>query len=68
MRTSIFFNIGKTVCKKLRRLGVKMFMTKWVATLLLVVPFSLLADDMDDVMAVIEAYGDLEATLQHKRS
>ena len=40
-----------------------MLMTKWVATLLLVMPFSLLADDMDDVMAVIEAYGDLEGDL-----
>jgi ketosteroid isomerase-like protein len=38
-------------------------MTKWVATLLLVMPFGLLADDMDDVMAVIEAYGDLEGDL-----
>ena len=38
-------------------------MTKWVATLLLVMPFSLLADDMDDVMAVIEAYGELEGDL-----
>ena len=42
---------------------MKMLMTKWVATLLLVMPFSLLADDMDDVMAVIEAYGDLEGDL-----
>jgi hypothetical protein len=42
---------------------VKIFMTKWVATLLLVMPFGLLADDMDDVMAVIEAYGDLEGDL-----
>ena len=38
-------------------------MTKWVATLFLVMPFSLLADDMDDVMAVIEAYGELEGDL-----
>lgn len=38
-------------------------MTKWVATLLLVMPFSILADDMDDVMAVIEAYGGLEGDL-----
>lgn len=38
-------------------------MTKWIATLILVMPFSLLADDMDDVMAVIEAYGDLEGDL-----
>lgn len=38
-------------------------MTKWVATLLLVMPFGLLADDMDDVMAVIEAYGNLEGDL-----
>ena len=38
-------------------------MTKWVATLLLVMPLDLLADDMDDVMAVIEAYGDLEGDL-----
>ena len=42
---------------------MKIFVTKWVATLLLVMPFSLLADDMDDVMAVIEAYGDLEGDL-----
>lgn len=42
---------------------MKMLMTKWVATLLLVMPFSLLADDMDDVMAVIAAYGDLEGDL-----
>jgi len=42
---------------------VKIFMTKWVATLLLVMPLGLLADDMDDVMAVIEAYGDLEGDL-----
>jgi len=42
---------------------VKIFMTKWVATLLLVMPLDLLADDMDDVMAVIEAYGDLEGDL-----
>ena len=42
---------------------MKIFMTQWVATLLLVMPFSLLADDMDDVMAVIEAYGDLEGDL-----
>lgn len=42
---------------------MKIFMTKWVATLLLVMPFGLLADDMDDVMAVIEAYGDLEGDL-----
>jgi hypothetical protein len=38
-------------------------MTKWVATLLLVMPLDLLADDMDDVMAVIEAYGNLEGDL-----
>ena len=38
-------------------------MTKWVATLLLVMPLGLLADDMDDVMAVIEAYGNLEGDL-----
>ncbi len=42
---------------------MKIFMTKWVATLLLVMPLGLLADDMDDVMAVIEAYGDLEGDL-----
>jgi UDP-N-acetylmuramyl pentapeptide synthase len=42
---------------------VKTFMTKWVATLLLVMPLDLLADDMDDVMAVIEAYGNLEGDL-----
>ena len=42
---------------------MKIFMTQWVATLLLVMPFSLLADDMDDVMAVIEAYGELEGDL-----
>ena len=42
---------------------MKMLMTKWVATLLLIMPFSLLADDMDDVMAVIAAYGDLEGDL-----
>jgi hypothetical protein len=42
---------------------VKIFMTKWVATLLLVMPLDLLADDMDDVMAVIEAYGNLEGDL-----
>ncbi len=42
---------------------MKIFMTKWVATLLLVMPFSILADDMDDVMAVIEAYGGLEGDL-----
>ncbi len=42
---------------------MKIFMTKWVATLLLVMPLDLLADDMDDVMAVIEAYGDLEGDL-----
>ena len=42
---------------------MKIFMTKWVATLLLVMPLDLLADDMDDVMAVIEAYGNLEGDL-----
>lgn len=42
---------------------MKIFMTKWVATLLLVMPLDLLADDMDDVMAVIEAYGSLEGDL-----
>lgn len=42
---------------------MKIFMTKWVATLLLVMPLGLLADDMDDVMAVIEAYGNLEGDL-----
>ena len=42
---------------------MKIFMTKWVATLLLVMPLDLLADDMDDVMAVIEAYGELEGDL-----
>ena len=42
---------------------MKIFMTKWVATLLLVMPIDLLADDMDDVMAVIEAYGNLEGDL-----
>jgi len=42
---------------------VKIFMTKWVATLLLVMPLDLLADEMDDVMAVIEAYGNLEGDL-----
>lgn len=42
---------------------MKIFMTKWVATLLLVMPLALLADDMDDVMAVIEAYGNLEGDL-----
>lgn len=42
---------------------MKIFITRWVATLVLVMPFSLLADDMNDVMAVIEAYGDLEGDL-----
>lgn len=42
---------------------MKIFMTKWVATLLLVMPLDLLADDIDDVMAVIEAYGELEGDL-----
>ena len=42
---------------------MKIFMTKWVATLLLVMPLDLLADEMDDVMAVIEAYGNLEGDL-----
>ena len=42
---------------------MKIFMTKWVATLLLVMPLDLLADDMDDVMAAIEAYGNLEGDL-----
>lgn len=42
---------------------MKIFISRWVATLVLVMPFSLLADDMNDVMAVIEAYGDLEGDL-----
>ena len=42
---------------------MKIFISRWVATLVLVMPFSLLADDINDVMAVIEAYGDLEGDL-----
>ena len=42
---------------------MKTFMTKWLAAFLLIMPISLLADDLDDVMEVIEAYGDLEGDL-----
>ena len=42
---------------------MKTFMTKWIAAFLLIMPISLLADDLDDVMEVIEAYGDLEGDL-----
>lgn len=42
---------------------MKTFMTKWIAAILLIMPLSILADDVEDVMEVIEAYGDLEGDL-----
>ena len=42
---------------------MRIFMTKWIVALFLAMPLSILADDVDDVMKVIEAYGDLESDL-----
>ena len=43
---------------------MKIFITKWIAAILLIMPLSILADDVKDVMEVIEAYGDLESDLE----
>ena len=42
---------------------MKTFVTKWIAAILLIMPLSILADDAEDVMEVIKAYGDLEGDL-----